>query len=160
MKYDDEILLEATQVERAWYREYESPEITRDQTDIIAERLYKSCDLDKHGLSEYGIKRLIDKAIADADKWKTHYNGLFGVSDIIELLSVYLHSDIDESLRHGQDSFINALAILDRRCGKRRLQKYAGWKYSHSPEWLRRIYQIRFEAEGIEYDKHYEIKEQ
>lgn len=26
------------------------------------------------------------------------------------------------------------------------------------PEWLRRIYQIRFEVEGIDYSKHYQIK--
>ena len=85
----------------------------------------------------------------------SHYAGIYGVHDIIDLIGVYLHADIEESLSWAQDPFITALAILDRRCGKRRLQKYANWDYTGDPDWLKRIYQIRFETEGIPYHKNY-----
>lgn len=104
------------------------------------------------------VETIVGKAIEEADKINSHHHGVFGVHDIIDAIGVYLHSDIDKSLSWGQDDFIHALAVLDRRCGKRRLEKYASWNYTSFPEWLRRIYQIRFDADDIRYSKHYKIK--
>lgn len=53
---------------------------------------------------------------------------------------------------------MKALPVLDRRCGKRHLEKYAGFDHTGYPEWLRRIFQIRFDAEGIQYNNHYMIR--
>ena len=100
---------------------------------------------------------IVEDIIDEVDKINFHYQGVFGVEDIMDAIATYLHSDIETNLGWAQDEFIIALAILDRRCGKRRLEEYANWNYSGFPEWLRRICQIRFDAERIRYNKHYEI---
>ena len=132
-------------------------EVNGNQIDKIAESLYQDYGLCENGLSEYKFERIVNRVIDEEDRYISHYNKVFGVSDIVEMIGVFLHAPIEESLDCGQHYFIKALAILDRRCGKRRLEKYASWNYTSFPEWLRRIYQIRFEAEGIPYNKHYAI---
>lgn len=155
MKYDDEVLLNVSQPKREWNDGYKGMDINWGEREIIVKRVYE-----KYNLSEYSLPmRLVDSIAAEiideADKLISHHNGVFGVEDIIDAIGVYLHSDIETSLNWGQDKFIKALAVLDRRCGKRRLQEYASWDYTSFPDWLRRIYVIRFEAEGIKYNEHY-----
>lgn len=158
IKYDDEVLLEASQTEGQWDPRYSQTEIHWYQSDIIAERLYQKWNLAQYGLPQPIAERIVSQAIQEADRFQSHRQGIFGVHDMMDAIAVYLHTDIEKILAPGQDDFIKALGILDRRCGKRRLTKYAGYDYTGSPEWLRRFYQIRFEAEGIRYNKHYEIK--
>lgn len=160
MKYDDEVLLDVSQPERRWDNRYEGREIDWKQRENIANKLRE-----KHALEEYDItprllERITEDIIEEADKITSHYHGIFGVHDIIDAIGVYLHSDIDTCLAWGQEAFVEALAILDRRCGKRRLRKYANWEYTSFPDWLKRIYQIRFEADGIPYHKNYLTKQQ
>ena len=76
----------------------------------------------------------------------------------MDFVAIYLHSSIDESLDYCHDPFIRALGVLDRRCGKRRLRKWAKSCCWTIPDWLRRIYVIRFEAEGIKYHEDYKKK--
>ena len=159
MKYDDEVLLDVSQPERRWDKRHKDTEITWGERDAIAKKAYA-----QYGLAEYDIpldvvESVVGKSIEEADKRASHHKGIFGVHDIIDAIGIYLHSDIDACLDWAQEDFVRVLAILDRRCGKRRLAKYADWKYSGYPEWARRIYQIRFEAEGIRYNKHYAIKD-
>lgn len=158
MKYDDEVLLDASQPERQWDKRYGRTELNWGHSNMIAERLYQKYNLAEYSLPQDVVERIVSNAIEEADRINSHHNGVFGVHDIIDAIGVYLHSDIEKNLSWGQDDFIHAMAVLDRRCGKRRLEKYASWDYTSFPEWLKRIYQIRFETEGIHYSKHYEIK--
>jgi hypothetical protein len=68
------------------------------------------------------IENVVSKTIDEADRIVSHHQGIFGVHDIMDVIGVYLHSNISISLSWEQDDFIKALAILDRRCGKRRLE--------------------------------------
>lgn len=157
MKYDDEVLLDVQQPERMWNKEYDRTDINWSHRDIIVERLYEKYKLSEYDLPKRTLDRITADVISDYDKLISHHKGLFGVHDIIDAIGIYLHADINTCLVYGQDSFINALAILDRRCGRRRLKKFAKWEYTGMPDWLRRIYQIRFETENINYSKHYKI---
>lgn len=65
-----------------------------------------------------------------------------------KMLGEYLSSDIETNLKSGSP-FINALSVLDRRVGKRRLQKIADRGSSVAPMWAWPFYEARFEAEGI-----------
>lgn len=158
MKYDGEVLLDVSQPERKWDKRYMGREINWVQREAIAKRLFKKYGLEEYSVPQRTAELIVEDAIEEADKIISHHNGIFGVHDIIDAIGIYLHSDNENSLAWGQDAFIQALAVLDRRCGKRKLEKYARRHYTGDPEWLRRIYQIRFEAEGIRYNKHYAIK--
>ena len=76
-----------------------------------------------------------------------HSQGIYGVEEIVYYIGSYLHNSISDSLNSGE-YFVRALAILDRRVGKRTLEKLAKEK-TDIPDWLKRIYRVRFEAEGI-----------
>lgn len=74
--------------------------------------------------------------------------GRIFLEDAMVLLDEYLSSDIESNVKSGSP-FINALAVLDRRVGKRRLQKLADKGSSIAPKWAWPFYEARFEAEGI-----------
>ena len=74
--------------------------------------------------------------------------GRIFLEDAMVMLGEYLSSDIETSLK-SSSPFINALAVLDRRVGKRRLQKMADEGSSVAPKWAWPFYKARFEAEGI-----------
>lgn len=158
MKYNDEVLLDVCQPERMWDKRYQRKNLDWDHRNTIAAKLYPKYDLSEYNLPIGIVENLIDEAINEADKLASHHKGIYGVHDIIDLIGVYLHSDVETSLSRGQDPFLYALAVLDRRCGKRRLVKYADWDYTDFPDWLKRIYQLRFDAEGIRYTKECRMK--
>lgn len=157
MKYDDEVLLDVSLPERMCDKRYDREELNWKERDAIAERIYKKYNLSTYDIPLRMVALIVEKAIDEDDKITSHRRSIFGVHDIIDAIGSYLHSDIEKSLDEGQDDFIRALALLDRRCGKRRLEKFARWDHTGFPEWLRRIHQIRFEAEGIRYNKHYAV---
>lgn len=74
--------------------------------------------------------------------------GRIFLEDAMVMLGEYLGSDIETNLK-SSSPFINVLAILDRRVGKRRLQKIADRGSSVAPKWAWPFYEARFEAEGI-----------
>lgn len=158
MKYDDEILLDVSQPERRWDKRHKDTAITWGERDAIAKKAYSQYSLAEYDIPLDIVESIVGKSIEEADKRVSHHKGIFGVHDIIDAIGIYLHSDIDTCLDWAQEDFVRVLAILDRRCGKRRLARFASWDYSGYPDWVRRIYQIRFEAEGIQYHKHYAIK--
>ena len=91
-------------------------------------------------------------------EWIAHYNGIYGVEEIIKSIGVYLHSSVEDNL-NSLDYFCRALAILDRRCGKRRLEELAKSDYiDNTPNWLKRIYTVRFKAENINYNSWFETQ--
>jgi len=59
----------------------------------------------------------------------------------------YHNSSIDESLQSPYP-LVRLLAILDKRVGKRRLQKLMS-EVEAQPEWLQPFYRLRMEADGI-----------
>ena len=129
MKYNSEVLLTASLPERYWDKHYLG--INAAQRQRIVEKLYPKYILDKYELCPHVL------------------------DDIIDAIGLYLHSDIETSLRCGQDLFIKALAVLDRRCRKRCFQKYANIRVSGYLDWLKRIFQTRFDAEEIPYSQDY-----
>ena len=56
---------------------------------------------------------IVEDIIDEVDKINFHYQGVFGVEDIMDAMGIYLHSDIETNLRGDQDEFVKALAILD-----------------------------------------------
>lgn len=75
---------------------------------------------------------------------------LYGFYDEFEFVkSVEVYTDtlsIDEALVH-ENPIIRMLAVLDRRIGKRRLPEIAA-ALPDQPEWLRRFYRLRLDAEA------------
>lgn len=160
MKYDDEFLLNVSQPERQWDKRYAGIATNRGQAVEISERLYQKHVLNQYSLPPDVVQTLVTDAIEEADKFDSHRRGVFGVHDIVDMIGVYLHSDIEQCLAFEQDDFIRALAILDRRCGKRRFKEYANRTYSSYPDWLKRIFQLRLDVEGIRYGSFYAVKTQ
>ena len=76
--------------------------------------------------------------------------GRIFLEDAMVLIGDYLSSDIETSLK-SNSPFINTLAVLDRRVGKRRLQKLADKGSSVAPKWAWPFYEARFEVEEIKY---------
>ena len=60
-------------------------------------------------------------------------------------LTVYRNQDIQASLA-SSDPIVNMLALLDRRTGKRSLEKFAE-ELNRRPPWLRFFYELRIQAE-------------
>lgn len=64
-----------------------------------------------------------------------------------EALDFYMHHTIEASL-DSPDELVRMFAIMDRRVGKRRLEKLRV-DVSAQPDWLQYFYILRMEAEGI-----------
>lgn len=158
MKYDDEVLLNVEQPRLYSDKRYDHYDGTSLYDSHIIERVVKKFGIEDLRVNGKGIEQILRYTIDEVLDVKYHNMGVYGVSDIIELIGVYLHSDIDYCFRYCQDPFLRALGVLDRRCGKRRLEKFARYCHWSVPDWLRRIYIIRFEAEGIRYHEDYKKK--
>ena len=141
MKFDDEILIEASQPEVMWDKHCEHMALNWHRSFQLAEELHKKYSLDGYGLPQYTLKAITDEAIEKANIINAHHNGIFGVHDVIDAIGIYLHSDINSCLHFAQDELVIAFAVLDRRCGRRRLEKYAACSNHISfPNWLKRIF--------------------
>ena len=66
---------------------------------------------------------------------------------IIRALRTYLSQPVQESI-HSENPAVRMFAVLDRRVGKRTLRTLRS-ELDEQPPWLRPIYQLRFEAEGL-----------
>ncbi len=157
MKHDDEVLLDVAKRRFEWDNRYAAAQIHYVPSKSVCDKLRYKHNLDSYNIPEYELERFAADVMEEGFANIAHFQGIYGVKEIIECIVVYLHSSIEQSL-NSHEYFIVALAVLDRRCGKRTLEKCASWEYTHFPEWLRRIYQIRFEAEGIRYSEHYSIQ--
>lgn len=158
MKYDDEVLLDVQQPEVYYDKRYDHYDGAWSDEYQIRNQVLKTFGIEDCFVAGHPIGKIVEYAIEQADKAKYHDRGIYGVHDIIDFIGIYLHSNIDEYFRYCQNPFMRALGIFDRRCGKRRLQKFAKCCCWTTPDWLRRIYVIRFEAEGIKYHEDYKKK--
>ena len=68
-------------------------------------------------------------------------------SEFAEALEAYRRQPIADSLA-SENPIQRMFAIVDRRVGKRTLQKLTG-SVQDQPEWLRVFYLARMEAEGV-----------
>ena len=67
--------------------------------------------------------------------------------DMPHAIHTYLNQPVEQSL-WSADPLVRLFAVLDRRVGRRTLQKVRD-AYPDQPEWLRRFYRLRLDAEGI-----------
>ena len=82
------------------------------------------------------------------EKWMP--NGTLCETDFIYSASAYVNTDIAEALE-SENYLLRVFAFMDRRVGKRTLIKIRE-EAEKMPEWAKRCYKIRLEAEGIELD--------
>lgn len=157
MKCGDKMLFEANQPERQWITGYPLHEAKYWETMRIAEAAYEKYEISQYDIPQGVVERLTSFAVKQTCQYMAHYDGFYGVHDIVDAIGVYLHSDIQSSL-NADEPFLQVLAILDRRTGKRQLRKLAEEKYIFIPEWTKKFYRLRFEAEGIRYTSAYRDK--
>ena len=69
--------------------------------------------------------------------------------EFCEALEAYRNKDIQDSI-HSPNSIVRMFAILDRRVGKRTLVKIKD-EVETLPEWVKQFYNLRCEAEKIEF---------
>lgn len=67
--------------------------------------------------------------------------------EFCEALKIYRNQDIQESI-YSQNPLVRMFAILDRRIGKRTLQKIKS-NMEEQPEWVQKFYSLRLNAEKI-----------
>lgn len=75
--------------------------------------------------------------------------GIFDVWQFTDAVKDFLNLDITESL-FSENPLIRMLAIMDRRVGKRTLEKIKE-SISQQPIWLQYFYALRLQAESIDY---------
>lgn len=73
--------------------------------------------------------------------------GIASTWDVIGAIREYLNLNITDALR-STNAVIRMLAILDRRVGKRTLEKL-GTLWEHEPSWLKSFLALRTQAEGL-----------
>lgn len=89
----------------------------------------------------------IETTMTAKEKWMP--NCTLCETDFINSLTIYLKSDIKTSL-HSDNYLLRVFSYMDRRVGKRTLIKIKN-EVEKMPQWVKQFYQIRCEAEGIEF---------
>jgi len=122
-------------------------------------RYYKGYrEVEKKIKSELGIpkgfwdgKRIVnDEVNREVEEYidKIRLNeGIFDVWQFTDAVERFLNSNIKESLV-SENPLVRLLAIVDRRVGKRTLEKLKD-TVSQQPEWLQYFYRLRLQAESI-----------
>ena len=75
------------------------------------------------------------------------WDGNFDICDFTQALEIYRNAPIGESLA-SPEPLVRMLAILDRRVGRRTLEKQKD-RLAEQPPWLQFFYRLRLEAEGM-----------
>ncbi len=80
-------------------------------------------------------------------KWQEA--GVLCDMDFLEAASSYLNLPVSDAL-NSPDPVCRMLAVMDRRTGKRTLERLAeGKTWLSEPEWVRPFYLLRLQAEGL-----------
>lgn len=104
-------------------------------------------------LSRFAISIDNNQIISGSGNWWDDFTindinqGNFTTRNFSEALDFYLHNPIENSIT-SDNGLIRLLAILDRRIGKRTLDRLKD-TVSEQPEWLRPFYTLRLKAEGL-----------
>ncbi len=98
-----------------------------------------------------GKKFLYDEEnnqIEDAAAAQMMQEGIMDIWQITDAIQQYRQMDVQTALS-SENEAVRMFAILDRRLGKRTLQKQAK-VIKEQPEWLQFFYKLRLQAEGME----------
>lgn len=78
---------------------------------------------------------------------ESHNEGAVDIHSFYKAFYYYQNHSIEESLT-SEDPLIRLFAVLDKRVGKRTLEKLVA-DLLNQPQWLQIFYKLRLEAEGI-----------
>ena len=109
--------------------------------NYFIEKGYKTID------KPYGAFEYWDGFWSLLDKYPLNERMEYKDSEFADALSEYRNQDIKTSL-NSDNPIVRMFAILDRRVGKRALDKLKG-ALDEQPEWLKQFYVLRFEAENL-----------
>lgn len=109
--------------------------------DYFIEKGYKTIE------KPYGAIEYWDEFWSLLDQYPLNDRTEYKDSEFAEALAEYRNQDIKSSIL-SDNPIVRMFAILDRRVGKRTLERLKD-ESDKQPEWLRRFYLLRFEAENI-----------
>ena len=95
----------------------------------------------------YGTTEYWDEFWSLLDKYPINVRTEYKDSEFADALGEYRNQDIKCS-NQSENPIVRMFAILDRRVGKRTLEKLKD-TLDVQPEWLKRFYILRFEAENL-----------
>ena len=122
------------------YREAHD-EIGRGWITVDGEEIHNMCYWLQHKEGEPRIE--IDQTVTPP---VVTHRGVMSTFDYTKALIEYLSNSIEDSI-DSKNYLIRALALIDSRCGKRRLEKLNIGPDEHPL--VQRFFQLRCEAEGI-----------
>lgn len=99
----------------------------------------------KSGSHLEGIPRYWDEFWECMDKYPFESRTEYTDNEFAEALDFYRNRPIEESL-DSSNPIVRMFAVLDRRIGKRRLEVLKT-KVDQQPDWLKKLYKFRIEAE-------------
>lgn len=108
MKFDDKVLLDASQPRREWDKRFIYPTVEFGACQMIAEKACHRFSEDE--ISKVAVERITRFAANEVLAYISHYNAVYGAAEIIDAIGVYLHSDIEKNLS-SEEFFILALAV-------------------------------------------------
>lgn len=109
--------------------------------NYFIEKGYKSIE------KPYGAIEYWDEFWTLLNKYPLKERNEYKDSEFAEALAVYRNQDIQISIQC-DNPIVRMFAILDRRVGKRTLEKLKD-TLDEQPEWLKHFYVLRFEAESL-----------
>jgi len=121
-----------------------SKNIYFEQDDFKQDRIYEL--LRREGFSEDILSQIArNRSINDIAHKKVEEQDIFSQYDFLEAVERFLNSPIEESLK-SDNSIVKALALIDRRVGKRTLNMLKE-SIKDESEFVRYFYRLRYEAE-------------
>ena len=109
--------------------------------NYFIEKEYKSIE------NPYGTIEYWDEFWSLLDKYPLKEKTEYKDSEFADALAEYRNQDIKISIQ-SNNPIVRMFAILDRRVGKRTLEKLKD-TLDEQPEWLKQFYVLRFEAENL-----------
>lgn len=124
-----------------------SENIYFEQDDFKQDRIYEL--LRKEGFSEDILSQIArNRSINDMANKKVEEQDIFSQHDFLEAIERFLNFTIEESLK-SDNSIVKALALIDRRVGKRTLNRLKE-SIKDESEFVRYFYRLRCEAEQMQ----------
>ena len=103
-----------------------------------------------HGYSgtekPFGVSGYWQDFWSNMEKYPMNSRTEYTDGEFCNALKAYRNSDIQSSIR-SSDPLVRMLAVLDRRLGKRSLERLKD-EISSQPEWLRIFYELRLDSEN------------
>ena len=101
----------------------------------------------KQNTDSYGVSEYWEEFWELLEEYPIHNRTEYTDEEFCKALEIYRNQSIQESIA-SPNPIIRMFAVLDRRVGKRTLQKIKFF-VENQPQWLAEIYQLRLEAEEV-----------